>query len=217
MLGKLLLAVGEDNVLWGTDAIWYGSPQPAIDAFRAFQIPADLRERYGYPELTPQREGEDPRPQRGARLRDRPRRRTGAYRERRARLAARRDGRRSPRAACRASPLTARLHLAVCRPTLESALLGDRDAIRRAREHRHADPGHHAEPLAVERDADRERDRGRREIEAPAHAVREQHVPGEEHREREDRADHGRRDARERAGEATRRGACAPPRARPRR
>jgi len=53
VLGKLLLAVGEDNVLWGTDAIWYGSPQPAIDAFRAFQIPADLRERFGYPELTP--------------------------------------------------------------------------------------------------------------------------------------------------------------------
>ena len=55
MLGKLLLAVGEDNVLWGTDAIWYGSAQPAIDAFRAFSIPADLRDRYGYPELTPER------------------------------------------------------------------------------------------------------------------------------------------------------------------
>src|SRR5262249_9798394 len=52
VLGKLLLAVGEDNVLWGTDSIWYGSPQPAIDAFRAFQIPAELRERFGYPELT---------------------------------------------------------------------------------------------------------------------------------------------------------------------
>ncbi len=54
VLGKLLLAVGEDHVLWGTDAIWYGSPQPAIDAFRAFEIPADLRDRYGYPELTPE-------------------------------------------------------------------------------------------------------------------------------------------------------------------
>ena len=28
-------------------------PQPAIDAFRAFQIPVEMRERYGYPELTP--------------------------------------------------------------------------------------------------------------------------------------------------------------------
>jgi predicted TIM-barrel fold metal-dependent hydrolase len=53
VLGKLLLAVGEDRVLWGTDSIWYGSPQPLIDAFRAFRIPEPLRERHGYPELTP--------------------------------------------------------------------------------------------------------------------------------------------------------------------
>ncbi len=52
VLGKLLLAVGEDNVLWGTDSIWYGSPQPLVDAFRAFRIPQAYRERYGYPELT---------------------------------------------------------------------------------------------------------------------------------------------------------------------
>ena len=44
--------VGEDRVLWGTDAIWYGSPQPQIMAFRAFQITAAYRDRYGYPELT---------------------------------------------------------------------------------------------------------------------------------------------------------------------
>jgi hypothetical protein len=54
VLGKLLIAVGEDNVLWGTDAIWYGPSQVAIDAFRAFQIPAAMREQYGYPELTPE-------------------------------------------------------------------------------------------------------------------------------------------------------------------
>ena len=53
VLGKLLLAVGEDNILWGTDAIWYGSPQPLIDTFRAFQIPQEYCERYGYPQLTP--------------------------------------------------------------------------------------------------------------------------------------------------------------------
>ena len=52
VLGKLLLAFGEDNVLWGTDSIFYGSPQGQIDALRAFQIPAELRERFGYPELT---------------------------------------------------------------------------------------------------------------------------------------------------------------------
>jgi hypothetical protein len=40
-------------VVWGTDCIWYGSPQPLIDAFRAFTIPERLQEAHGYPELTP--------------------------------------------------------------------------------------------------------------------------------------------------------------------
>lgn len=52
VLGKLLLAFGEDNVLWGTDSIFYGSPQGQIDALRAFRIPSELSERFGYPELT---------------------------------------------------------------------------------------------------------------------------------------------------------------------
>ena len=52
-LGKLLKYVGENNVLWGTDSIWYGSPQDQIQAFRAFQIAPDFRERYGYPAITP--------------------------------------------------------------------------------------------------------------------------------------------------------------------
>jgi hypothetical protein len=51
-LGKLLVRVGEDRVLWGTDAIWYGSPQPQIMAFRAFQITGEYQERFGYPALT---------------------------------------------------------------------------------------------------------------------------------------------------------------------
>ena len=52
-LGKLLRYCGEDNVLWGTDSIWYGSPQDQIQAFRSFQIAPALREKHGYPELTP--------------------------------------------------------------------------------------------------------------------------------------------------------------------
>ena len=52
-LGKLLAHLGEDNVLWGTDSIWYGSPQDQIQAFRAFQISPEFRERFGYPEITP--------------------------------------------------------------------------------------------------------------------------------------------------------------------
>jgi hypothetical protein len=52
MLGKLLTRVGDGRVMWGTDAVWYGSPQPQIQAFRAFQITAELQDRYHYPELT---------------------------------------------------------------------------------------------------------------------------------------------------------------------
>jgi predicted TIM-barrel fold metal-dependent hydrolase len=52
-MGKLLKYCGEDNVLWGTDSIWYGSPQDQIQAFRTFQISADLRAKHGYPEITP--------------------------------------------------------------------------------------------------------------------------------------------------------------------
>lgn len=53
LIGKLLRYVGEDRVLWGTDSIWYGSPQDQIQAFRTFQISEDFRERYGYSEITP--------------------------------------------------------------------------------------------------------------------------------------------------------------------
>jgi predicted TIM-barrel fold metal-dependent hydrolase len=52
-LGKLLKYCGEENVLWGTDSIWYGSPQDQIQAFRVFQIAAELRAKHGYPEITP--------------------------------------------------------------------------------------------------------------------------------------------------------------------
>jgi hypothetical protein len=53
LLGKLLLTFGEDNILWGTDSIWYGSPQDQIQAFRAFQISREFQEKFGYPALTP--------------------------------------------------------------------------------------------------------------------------------------------------------------------
>jgi uncharacterized protein len=52
-LGKLIKACGEDNVLWGTDSIWYGSPQDQIQAFRTFQIAPQMREKHGYAEITP--------------------------------------------------------------------------------------------------------------------------------------------------------------------
>ena len=51
-IGKLVKYCGENNVLWGTDSIWYGSPQDQIQAFRTFQITPELRAMYGYPEMT---------------------------------------------------------------------------------------------------------------------------------------------------------------------
>lgn len=48
LLGQIIRSYGTDHVLWGTDCIWWGSPQWLIEAFRRFQIPARLQERYGY-------------------------------------------------------------------------------------------------------------------------------------------------------------------------
>jgi len=52
-LGKLFKYIGESNVLWGTDSIWYGSPQDQIQAFRTFQIAPRFQDLYGYPAITP--------------------------------------------------------------------------------------------------------------------------------------------------------------------
>jgi predicted TIM-barrel fold metal-dependent hydrolase len=52
-IGKLVKYCGENNVLWGTDSIWYGSPQDQIQAFRTFQIAPESRAKHGYAEITP--------------------------------------------------------------------------------------------------------------------------------------------------------------------
>lgn len=52
LLGQLLNAVGPRNILWGTDSIWWGSPQWLIDAFKTLQIPPAMQEEFGYPALT---------------------------------------------------------------------------------------------------------------------------------------------------------------------
>ena len=52
VLGKLLGAVGPERIVWGTDSIWYGSPQSLVDAFRTFEIPEWMQEEFGYPALT---------------------------------------------------------------------------------------------------------------------------------------------------------------------
>jgi predicted TIM-barrel fold metal-dependent hydrolase len=52
VLGKLLAQFGPKRILWGTDSIWYGSPQDQIAAFRAFEITPAFQEQFGYPALT---------------------------------------------------------------------------------------------------------------------------------------------------------------------
>jgi predicted TIM-barrel fold metal-dependent hydrolase len=46
LLGTLIKGFGVDRVLWGTDSVWYGSPQWQIEAFRRIEIPADLRKKF---------------------------------------------------------------------------------------------------------------------------------------------------------------------------
>src|SRR5262249_57182033 len=41
-----------DHVLWGTDSIWYGSPQWQIEALKTFRMPESMMEEFGYPEIT---------------------------------------------------------------------------------------------------------------------------------------------------------------------
>ncbi len=52
LLGQCLRAVGPERVIWGTDSIWWGSPQWQIEAMRRFQIPDKLIEKHGYRPIT---------------------------------------------------------------------------------------------------------------------------------------------------------------------
>ena len=54
LLGQVIDAFGADHVLWGTDSIWYGTPQWQIEAFRRFEIPQALIDAHGYKPLTRQ-------------------------------------------------------------------------------------------------------------------------------------------------------------------
>ncbi|MFN2428115.1 MAG: amidohydrolase family protein [Candidatus Binatia bacterium] len=51
MLGTLVRGLGADKVLWGTDAVWYGSPQWQIEAFRRIEIPADMQKQHSFAPL----------------------------------------------------------------------------------------------------------------------------------------------------------------------
>jgi predicted TIM-barrel fold metal-dependent hydrolase len=52
LLGMTIAAFGDDHVLWGTDSIWWGSPQWQIEAFKRLEMPEPLAKRFGYKPLT---------------------------------------------------------------------------------------------------------------------------------------------------------------------
>jgi predicted TIM-barrel fold metal-dependent hydrolase len=51
-VGKMLKYVGLENLVWGTESIWLGGPQPQIAAFKMFKISDEIRDKYGYPDFT---------------------------------------------------------------------------------------------------------------------------------------------------------------------
>jgi predicted TIM-barrel fold metal-dependent hydrolase len=51
MLGQLIQGLGSDHVIWGTDSVWYGSPQWQIEALRRLEIPEDMQEKHGFAAL----------------------------------------------------------------------------------------------------------------------------------------------------------------------
>ena len=53
LIGKLLFWAGEDKIVYGSEAPIF-HPRWALDAFWNFELPQDLVEGYGYPQLTEQ-------------------------------------------------------------------------------------------------------------------------------------------------------------------
>jgi predicted TIM-barrel fold metal-dependent hydrolase len=53
MMGQLIKGLGADHVVWGSDAVWTGSPQWQIEALRRLEIPEELQKKYGLKPLGP--------------------------------------------------------------------------------------------------------------------------------------------------------------------
>src|SRR6266852_8614217 len=43
LMGTLVRGLGADHVVWGSDSVWYGSPQWQIEAFRRLEIPVEMQ------------------------------------------------------------------------------------------------------------------------------------------------------------------------------
>jgi len=47
-VGQLVNLMGPDRVVWGTDSVWYGSPQWQIEAMRRLEIPENIMKKQGW-------------------------------------------------------------------------------------------------------------------------------------------------------------------------
>jgi uncharacterized protein len=53
LMGTLVKGLGADRIIWGTDAVWTGSPQWQIEGLRRLEIPEDMQKKYGFAPLGP--------------------------------------------------------------------------------------------------------------------------------------------------------------------
>ena len=51
IMGILLRGLGADRVVWGSDALWTGSPQWQIEGLRRLEIPQDMQKKHGFKPL----------------------------------------------------------------------------------------------------------------------------------------------------------------------
>ncbi len=52
-IGTLVRGLGPERVLWGSDSVWYGSPQWQIEALRRLEIPEAMQKQHGFAPLGP--------------------------------------------------------------------------------------------------------------------------------------------------------------------
>jgi hypothetical protein len=52
LLGKNIKYYGADHVIWGTDCLWWGSPQWVVELFKRFQISDEVCEKFGYAKIS---------------------------------------------------------------------------------------------------------------------------------------------------------------------
>ena len=53
LMGMMVKGLGADHIVWGTDAVWTGSPQWQIEGLRRLEIPEDMQKKFGFEPLGP--------------------------------------------------------------------------------------------------------------------------------------------------------------------